>query len=94
MMALPIYLPADRANDLPLIPAVDRAQGFESERTYLLRETHEGNRWLSPLVHAGLVAVLVAWAIAFVVAVRHLTRPADRGIGGGWAGAEDCVTVS
>ena len=73
MMAVPIYLPADSETGLEEIPAVDRTQPFESERTYLLRETHEGNGWLSPLVHAGLALVVAAWAAAFVVAVRHLT---------------------
>lgn len=75
MMAVPVYLPADPANDLPLIPAEDRTQRFEPERRYLLRETHEGSGWLSPLVHGGLVAVCALWALAFVVAIRRLTAP-------------------
>ena len=78
MMAVPIYLPADTENDLEAIPAVDRQQRFESERTYLLRETREGNGWLSPLVHLGLVAVLAAWALAFVTAIRSRPEPTAR----------------
>jgi hypothetical protein len=78
MMAVPIYLPADSENDLAAIPAVDRQQRFESERTYLLRETREGNGWLSPLVHLGLVAVLAAWALAFVTAIRSRPEPTAR----------------
>ena len=70
MSAIPIWLPADPTIDEPEIPAVDRAGPFESEREYLLRETVDGNRWLSPVVHAGLVLVCAAWACAFVVAVR------------------------
>ena len=55
MMAVPIYLPADPEIDEPEIPAVDKVAPFESERDYLLRETHDGNAWLSPLVHLLLV---------------------------------------
>lgn len=71
MMAVPIYLPADPAIDEPEIAAVDRVAPFTSEREYLLRETHDGNAWLSPLVHLLLVGVCVMWAAAFVVAIRH-----------------------
>ncbi|MDQ2648894.1 MAG: hypothetical protein M3Z03_05020 [Actinomycetota bacterium] len=69
MMAVPIFLPADPTIDEPEIPAVDRTQAFETERDYLLRETHDGNTWLSPLVHAFLVAMAGLWAAAFVLAV-------------------------
>ncbi len=73
MMAVPIFLPADPEIDEQEIPAEDRVAPFESERDYLLRETHDGNAWLSPLVHLLLVAVCVVWAGAFVLAVRHGT---------------------
>ena len=77
MMAVPIYLPADSEYDLDAVPAVDRQQAFESERTYLLRETKDGNGWLSPLVHLGLLAVLALWAWAFISALRFpVGRPA------------------
>lgn len=79
MMALPIYLPADPDIDEPLIPAVDRTAAFASEKQFLLRETHEGNGWLSPVVHLTLVAVMALWAAAFVLAVRHLTSAPVRG---------------
>jgi hypothetical protein len=72
MMTVPIYLPADPEIDEPEIPAIDRAMAFESERDYLLRDTHAGSGWLSPLVHLMLVAVCAVWALAFVAAVRHL----------------------
>ena len=73
MMAVPVYLPADPEIDEPEIPAVDRTAAFESERDYLLRETHSGNGWLSPAIHLTLVGVCVMWALAFVAAVRHLS---------------------
>jgi hypothetical protein len=71
MMAVPVYLPADPEIDEPEIPAVDRVASFESERDYLLRETHDGSAWLSPLVHLLLVAIVATWVAAFAVAVRH-----------------------
>ena len=70
MMAVPVYLPADPEIDEREIPAEDRVAPFESERDYLLRETHDGNGWLSPTVHLLLVAVCAMWAGAFVLAVR------------------------
>jgi hypothetical protein len=75
MMAVPIFLPADPEIDEPEIAAVDREAPFESERRYLLRETHDGSAWLSPLVHLLLVAVCATWAGAFAFAVRHGAGP-------------------
>jgi hypothetical protein len=77
MMALPIYLPADPEIDEPAFPAVDRTASFASEKRYLLRETHEGNGWLSPVIHLTLVAVCSLWAVAFVLAVRSLSGRGD-----------------
>jgi hypothetical protein len=77
MMAVPVFLPADPEIDEAEIPAVDRTAPFRSERDYLLRETHDGNGWLSPVIHLTLVGVATMWALAFVVAVRD---------GGGSAG--------
>jgi len=73
MMAAPVYLPEDEEIGEPEIPAEGRTIAFSSEREFLLRETTEGNGWLSPVVHGLLVSVAAAWAGAFVVAVRYLT---------------------
>lgn len=73
MMAVPIFLPADPDIHEPEIPAVDRTMPFRSEREFLLRETHSGNGWLSPAIHLTLLAVCALWALAFGVAVRHLS---------------------
>ena len=72
MMAVPLYLPADPEIGEPEIPAVDRTAPFETERTYLLRETHGGNAWLSPVIHGVLVFAAAVWVLAFVVAGRRL----------------------
>jgi hypothetical protein len=76
MMAVPLYLPADPDIDEPEIPAIDRTMAFGSEREYLLRETHSGSGWMSPVVHGFLASVAAIWALAFVVAVRRLAPPA------------------
>ena len=77
MMAVPVFLPADPTIDAEGVAAVDRTINFESERRYLLRETHAGNGWLSPLVHGYLVAMGALWAIAFFAAVRSGRSTAD-----------------
>ena len=86
-MAVPIFLPADPEIGEEEIPAVDRVAPFESERRYLLRETVEGNAWLSPLVHGALAAVAAVWALAFVVAVRAVGGGGGAGPGGRRSGA-------
>ena len=83
MMAVPVYLPADPEIDEPEIPAVDRTAAFSSERRFLLRETHDGNAWLSPVVHAGLGAVAAVWGLAFAFAVARLAPPPGRPPSGG-----------
>jgi hypothetical protein len=88
MMAVPIYLPGDPSIDAAEIPAVDRTARFVTERTYLLRETHSGNGWLSPLVHLSLVLVCAMWALAFTIAVRDLAAPGEPSGRGGLAGGD------
>jgi hypothetical protein len=75
MMAVPVFLPADPEIDEVEIPAVDRTARFATERDYLLRETHDGSSWLSPVVHLGLAAVAAGWALAFTFAVARLAPP-------------------
>jgi hypothetical protein len=77
MMAVPVFLPADQKLGEPEIPAVDRTQPFEPERDYLLRETHDGNAWLSPVIHLLLLGVAGLWAAAFVFAVGARTPRDD-----------------
>jgi hypothetical protein len=83
MMAAPIFLPGDPDINKAEIPAVDRSMQLRSEREFLLRETHDGNGWLSPVIHLTLLAVAAVWALAFTTAVRFLARrpapPDDEG---------------
>jgi hypothetical protein len=82
MMALPVYLPADPDIDEPEVPAVDRTQAFESETTYLLRETHEGSsRWFSYVIHGLLALAVLTWAGAFIAAVRGIAQGTGPGTG-------------
>ena len=87
LMAAPVWFPDDPTIDEPEIPAVDRTIDFASETQYLLRETEEGNGWLSPIVHGYLALVLLGWLAAFTVGIRRIedqgarvdaAPPADR----------------
>jgi hypothetical protein len=68
MMTVPIFLPADPTIDAAEVPATDRSAAFASERRFLLRETRDGNAWLSPVVHAYLATVCLSWVAAFALA--------------------------
>lgn len=72
MMAVPLWFPDDPEIDEPEIPAVDKTAVFASESQYLLRETEEGNGWLSPVVHTYLALTLLGWFAAFVIGVRRI----------------------
>ena len=72
MMAVPIWFPDDPSIGEPEIPAVDRTAEFASESQFLLRETEEGNGWLSPIVHGYLALVLLGWFVAFAIGVRRI----------------------
>ena len=81
LMTVPVYLPADPEIDEPEVPAIDRAGPFESETTYLLRETHPGDEWLKWVVYGLLVAAAAGWVVAFTVAVAKLGDRSDDGDG-------------
>lgn len=72
MMAAPIWFPDDPFIDEPEIPAVDRRIAMGAESQYLLRETEEGNGWLSPVVHGYLALTVLGWLAAFAVGVRRI----------------------
>ncbi len=72
LMAAPIWFPDDPFIDEPEIPAVDRRIAMGSESQYLLRETEEGNSWLSPIVHGYLAMTVLAWLVAFAIGVRRI----------------------
>lgn len=72
LMAAPIWFPDDPFIGEPEIPAVDRTIVMGSESQYLLRETEEGNGWLSPIVHAYLALTVAGWLAAFAIGVRRI----------------------
>jgi len=82
IMAVPVFLPADPEIDEPEISAIDRAQAFESETRYLLRETRDNVAWVTYAVYGLLAVVGVAWIASFTVAASRLgaggTRPTTR----------------
>lgn len=72
LMAAPVWFPDDPFIDEPEIPAIDRTIEMASESQYLLRETEEGNGWLSPIVHAYLAFTVLGWLAAFAIGVRRI----------------------
>ena len=72
LMAAPVWFPDDPFIDEPEIPAIDRTIAMGSESQYLLRETEEGNGWLSPVVHGYLALTVLGWFVAFAVGVRRI----------------------
>lgn len=72
LMAAPVWFPDDPFIDEPEIPAVDRTIAMGSESQYLLRETEEGNGWLSPVVHGYLALTVLGWLVAFAIGVRRI----------------------
>ena len=80
LMTMPVFLPKDVDIDEDEIAAVDRSGAMESEKTYLLRETFEGNGWLAPVVHGLLALTAAVWLVAFVIAAGRLAPrgPDDR----------------
>jgi hypothetical protein len=87
LMTVPVFLPADAEIGKAEISAVDRTQPFQSEKTYLLRETHGNGGAVAALVYALLTLAMVAWIGSFVVAcarlvpltgvVRQVSEPID-----------------
>ena len=78
LMAIPLYLPADREIHKREIPAVDRTMQFQPEPKYLLRETHAGSNVFKNGIYALLSVVVVMWIAAFAVAVAKISPRAPR----------------
>jgi hypothetical protein len=67
LMAAPVYLPDDPEIGEPEVPAEDRSTAMTGEADFLLRETEEGDPWLSYAIQGLLALVLAAWVGSFVV---------------------------
>jgi hypothetical protein len=72
LMTVPVFLPADPEIGKGEISAVDRTQPFESEKRYLLRETHGSGGPIATTVYALLALAVVAWIGAFALAGARL----------------------
>jgi hypothetical protein len=72
LMAVPVFLPADPAIGKGEISAVDRIQPFQSEKRYLLRETHGNGGAVAALVYVLLTLAVIAWIASFVLAAARL----------------------
>ena len=71
-MAAPVYFPADPGIGEPEIAAEDRVVRFTDERSFLLRESTEGDAWFAYLIYAFLFVIGTVWIGAFVVTSRHV----------------------
>ena len=80
MMAAPVYFPADREIGEPEIPAVDRVVAFTDERSFLLRESTQGDAWFACFVYGLLAVIGSVWIFAFAVASRYVnaTRATEK----------------
>src|SRR4029079_16956674 len=72
LMTVPVFLPADPAIGKGEISAVDRTQPFQSERLYLLRETHGSGGPVAMLVYLLLALAVATWITSFTIACARL----------------------
>jgi hypothetical protein len=76
MVAIPVWMPADKEIDQPEVSAVDRTAPFKTEAQFLLREQNgvSGPSWFAIAVYLLLAAIAIAWVTALVAAGRSITR--------------------
>jgi hypothetical protein len=76
MVAIPVWLPADREIDAPQVSAVDKSAPFLTEQRYLLREQNgqTGPAWFAIGVYLVLAAIATMWVLALVFAGRSITK--------------------
>jgi hypothetical protein len=83
LMTVPVFLPADQVIGKGEISAVDRTQPFQSEKRYLLRETHGNGGAVAALVYVLLSLAVFGWIASFVVACARLRPLGLRRLGAG-----------
>jgi hypothetical protein len=75
LLALPLYLPEDPAIPAPEVPAPARfTRSFVMDRTVVQREAIVTNPGLQRIAYGLLLAIAVAWLIAFAWALARLGR--------------------
>ena len=74
MVAIPVWMPADREIDKGEISAVDKTARFAPEQRFLLREARPGPAWFANVVYLVLALIATAWVGAFVYVARSILR--------------------
>ena len=83
ILAMPVYLPEDRAIPVPEVPAEPRFErAFQIDSEVLRREETGGAPWLSGVAYGILAAVALAWLAAILAAVTRFARPVSAVAGG------------
>ena len=77
ILAMPVYLPEDRAIPVREVPAEPRFErAFQLDSEVLRREETGGAAWLSGAAYGILAVVALAWLAAILAAVTRFARPA------------------
>jgi hypothetical protein len=77
MVAIPVWMPADREIEASEIPAVSKTAAFQTEQQYLLREQKPGSPWFSIIVYIVLAGIAMIWTGLLVIAGRANIRKGD-----------------
>jgi hypothetical protein len=78
ILAMPVYLPEDRAIPVREVPAEPRFErAFQLDSEVLRREETGGAAWLSGAAYGILAVVALAWLAAILAAVTRFSRPAS-----------------
>ena len=76
ILAMPVYLPEDRAIPVREVPAEPRFErAFQADSEVLRREETGGAAWLSGAAYGILAVVALAWLAAILAAVTRFARP-------------------
>ena len=76
ILAMPVYLPEDRAIPVREVPAEPRFErAFQLDSEVLRREETGGAAWLSGAAYGILAVVALAWLAAILAAVTRFGRP-------------------
>jgi hypothetical protein len=77
ILAMPIYLPEDRAIPVREVPAEPRFErAFQLDHEILRREETGGAAWLSGAAYGALAVIALAWLAAILTAVTRFGRRA------------------
>jgi hypothetical protein len=75
ILALPLYMPADRAIPVRAVPAEPRFERtFQVDHEVLRREERPAAPWLAGAAYGALAAIALAWMAALVGAVTRFER--------------------